>query len=98
MGLAGTDVEQHRDFATKAELYRRGLVKFSNDYFRDNTQTGAWDWKASPDVWAKYPAFVYEAPAVKSMIAPQLRALASLGVWLLVAGIALFSAPSLRMS
>ena len=97
MGLAGTDVEQHRDFATKAELYRRGLIKFSNDYFRDNTQTGAWDWKASPDVWAKYPAFAYEAPTANAAVAPQLRALAVLGGWFVIALVALARAPLFRI-
>jgi len=97
MGLAGTDVEQHRDFATKAEGYRRGLIKFSNDYFRDNTQTGAWDWKASPDVWARYPAFAYDAPTVKAAIAPQRRALATLGVWFVLAMVAFVSAPVFRV-
>ncbi len=97
MGLAGTDVEQHRDFATKAEGYRRGLVAFSNNYFRDNTQTGAWDWKAPPEVWAKYPAFAYEAPSVSSTIAPQKRAILLLAGWLVLAVIALVSAPSFRI-
>lgn len=97
MGLAGTDVEQHRDFATKAEQYRRGLVAFTNNYFRDNTQTGAWDWKAPPEVWAKYPAFAYEAPTVASTIAPQRRAIVVLAGWLVVAVIALVSAPSFRI-
>lgn len=98
MGLAGTDVEQHRDFATRAEAYRRGLVAFANNYFRDNTQTGAWDWKAPPEVWAKYPPFEYEAPAVASTIAPQRRAIVLLTGWLVLAVIALVSAPSFRMN
>ncbi len=97
MGLAGTDVEQHRDFATKAELYRRGLVKFSNDYFRDNTKTGEWDWKAPSALWAQYPAFAYEAPTLATMISPQLRALGTLGVWLVVALVALVRAPVPRL-
>jgi ABC-2 type transport system permease protein len=97
MGLAGTDVEQHRDFATKAEQYRRGLVAFANNYFRDNTQTGAWDWKAPPEVWAKYPAFTYEAPTMSSTIAPQRRAIVLLSGWLVLAVLALVSAPSFRI-
>lgn len=97
MGLAGTDVEQHRDFATKAEAYRRGLVAFSNNYLRDNTQTGDWDWKAPPEVWAKYPAFTYEAPTVASTIKPQLRAMVVLGGWLVLALVALVSTPAFRI-
>lgn len=97
MGLAGTDIEQHRDFATKAEGYRRGLVAFANNYLRDNTQTGDWDWKAPPEVWAKYPAFEYEAPNVASTIKPQLRALVVLGGWLVLAVVALVSAPAFRI-
>jgi len=97
MGLAGTDVEQHRDFATKAEGYRRGLVAFANNYFRDNTQTGAWDWKAPPEVWAKYPAFRYEAPPVSATIAPQRRAIVVLAGWFVLAVLALVSAPSFRI-
>jgi len=97
MGLAGTDVEQHRHFATEAEGYRRGLVAFANNYLRDNTQTGEWDWKASPEVWAQYPAFSYDAPRVASAIAPQLRAIAMLAGWLLLAVIALVRTPAFRI-
>ncbi|WP_396201730.1 ABC transporter permease [Gemmatimonas sp.] len=97
MGLAGTDIEQHRDFAVKAEAYRRGLVKWSNDYFRDNTRTGEWDWKAPPELWAKYPPFHYEAPSLRAMIAPQLKAIVALGAWLVLAMVALLWAPNLRV-
>ncbi len=97
MGLAGTDVEQHRHFATEAEGYRRGLVAFANNYLRDNTQTGEWDWKASPEVWAQYPAFSYDAPRVASAIAPQRRAIAMLAGWLLLAVIALVRTPAFRI-
>jgi ABC-2 type transport system permease protein len=94
MGLAGTDVEQHRDFAVHAEQYRRGLIKWSNDYFRDNTRTGEWDWTAPPELWAKYDPFVYDAPAVSGALRTQLAALVVLGAWLIVAALLLLRTPA----
>jgi ABC-2 type transport system permease protein len=94
MGLAGTDVEQHRNFAVHAEQYRRGLIKWSNDYFRDNTRTGEWDWTAPPELWAKYDPFVYDAPAVSSALRTQVAALVVLGAWLILAALLLLRTPA----
>ncbi len=98
MGLAGTDVEQHRDFAIAAEAYRRGLVKWSNDYFRDNTRTGEWDWKAPPDIWAKYPPFRYAPPQLSTALATQRAAVTVLLVWLAIALLLLVRTPQPRIS
>lgn len=98
MGVAGTDVEQHRDFATHAEAYRRGLVKWSNDYLRDNTRTGEWDWKAPPDVWAQYPAFTYTTPSVSASLTAQWPAMLVLAAWLLIAVVLFVRVPNPRVS
>jgi len=95
MGLAGTDVEQHRHFAVQAELYRRGLIKWTNNYFRDNTRTGEWDWKAPPELWATYPPFEYEAPLFGQSLATQRTALLVIGAWLLLSLGLLVRAPAL---
>jgi len=98
MGLAGTDIEQHRDFAVQAELYRRGLIKWTNNYFRDNTRTGEWDWKAPPELWAKYQSFVYDAPGMSQTLHHQGAALSVLAIWLLVALGLLWSTPAPRVA
>ncbi|WP_373065010.1 ABC transporter permease [Gemmatimonas sp.] len=98
MGLAGTDIEQHRDFAVQAELYRRGLIKWTNNYFRDNTRTGEWDWKAPPELWAKYQSFVYDAPGMSQTLRHQGAALSVLAIWLLVALGLLWSTPAPRVA
>ncbi|MFN8800531.1 MAG: DUF3526 domain-containing protein, partial [Gemmatimonas sp.] len=94
MGLAGTDVEQHRHFAVQAELYRRGLIRWTNNYFRDNTLTGEWDWKAPPELWAKYPPFAYDAPPVRQSVATQGAALLVLAGWLALAALLVWRAPA----
>jgi ABC-2 type transport system permease protein len=94
MALAASDVEQHRHFATAAEAYRRGLIKWSNDYLRDNTRTGEWDWKAPPEVWRQYPPFTYAIPAPAALLAHQRTALLVLGGWLAVTLLLLVRTPA----
>lgn len=98
MGLAGTDVEQHRHFAIHAEQYRRGLIKWTNNYFRDNTRTGEWDWKAPPELWAKYEPFTYDAPNASTALRTQVAALVVVTLWLIVAGLLLLRTPAPRVT
>ena len=54
MGLAGTDVEQHRHFATAAETYRRDLMRRMNGDLAENSRTGEL-YTAGPGLWAEVP-------------------------------------------
>ena len=54
MGLAGTDVEQHRHFATAAEAYRRDLMRRMNGDLAENSRTGEL-YTAGPDLWPRVP-------------------------------------------
>jgi len=97
MALAGSDVEQHRHFAEAAEGYRRDLIKWTNAYLRDNTRTGAWDWKAPPEVWRQYPPFAYEVPPAGATLAQQRPALLVLMGWLVVVGALFLRTPEPRL-
>lgn len=80
MGLAGTDVEHHRAFATAAEQYRRQLVKAMNDDMARHSRTGDWDYKAPASLWSTLPPFEFEAPGATAALGAHLPA-----VWILVA-------------
>jgi ABC-2 type transport system permease protein len=81
MGLAGTDFEQHRDFAVAAESYRRELVKVMNAEMRDHAGRQDFGYISTPETWARVPAFTYEAPPVSVVLARQRFSLAVLGAW-----------------
>ncbi len=98
MALAGTDIEQHRHFAVAAEAYRRDLIRFLNAVQRDNSLTGQWDWKADPSTWSAVAPFRYTAPPVRAMLGHQVRAVAALGVWLVLAVVLLLRSPAPRLA
>ena len=52
MGLAGTDVEQHRHFATAAEAYRRDLMRRMNGDLARHSRTGEL-YTAGSDLWGR---------------------------------------------
>ncbi|MCU0622806.1 MAG: DUF3526 domain-containing protein [Gemmatimonadaceae bacterium] len=89
MAIAGTDVEQHRAFATAAEQYRRLLVKAMNDDMAVNSKTGDWSYKAGPSLWAQIPPFTYEAPPLATALGSAAGALVVFGAWLVAAASAL---------
>ena len=81
MGLAGTDVEQHRHFAAAAEQYRRDLVERLNGELTENSRTGE-VYLASADLWSQMPPFRYDAPAVSWVLKNRAVSLLMLGLWL----------------
>ena len=89
MGLAGTDVEQHRHFATAAEGYRRDLMRRMNGDLAENSRTGE-TYIATADTWAEVPPFQYDAPSLGWVLQNRTLSIAMLGLWLvgafLVAG------------
>ncbi len=82
MGLSGTDVEQHRHFATAAETYRRDLMRDMNGDLAQNSRTGDM-YLASADRWAETPPFHYDAPTLGWVLGNRSLSLSLLGVWLL---------------
>ena len=81
MGLAGTDVEQHRHFATAAEAYRRELMRRMNGDLAENSRTGE-VYLAGPELWAEVPPLEYDAPSLGWVLGNRILSLAVLGIWL----------------
>lgn len=84
MGLAGTDVEQHRHFATAAEEYRRDLMRRMNGDLAENSRTGEL-YTAGPELWAQAPPLEYDAPGLGWILGNRLLSLLVLGAWLAAA-------------
>ena len=84
MGLAGTDVEQHRRFATAAEMYRRDLMRRMNGDLAENSRTGE-TYLAGDELWESVPPLQYEAPTLAWVLGNRSLSLAMLGLWLLAA-------------
>lgn len=93
MGLAGTDVEQHRHFATAAETYRRDLMRRMNGDLAENSRTGEL-YTAGPDLWAQTPPLRYDAPTLGWVLNNRILSLLVLAAWL--AGAVLAAAAGVR--
>ena len=93
MGLAGTDVEQHRHFATAAEAYRRDLMRRMNGDLAQNSRSGEL-YMAGPELWAETPPLRYDAPSLGWVLNNRVLSLLVLGLWLAAA--VLLSAAGVR--
>ncbi len=87
MGLAGTDVEQHRHFASAAETYRRDLVRSMNEDLAQNSRTGE-TYFADEELWESVPPLEYEAPSLAWILGNRTLSLIVLGLWAVGAAIA----------
>ena len=81
MGLAGTDVEQHRHFAAAAESYRRDLMRAMNGDLAQNSRAGDL-YLAGPELWAETPPLIYDAPTLGWVLNNRIVSLLVLGLWL----------------
>ncbi len=81
MGLAGTDVEQHRHFATAAEAYRRDLMRRMNGDLAENSRTGE-VYLAGPELWEETPPLQYAAPTLGWVLGNRILSILVLGTWL----------------
>ncbi len=88
MGLAGTDVEQHRHFATAAETYRRDLMRQMNGDMTENSLTGDFSYAAGAELWESVPPLQYAAPTLGWVLGNRILSLLVLGTWLVGAIIA----------
>ena len=82
MGLAGTDIEQHRHFATAAETYRRDMMAAMNGDLAQNSRTGE-TYLAGDELWASVPPLDYEAPTLAWVLGNRTVSMLMLGLWLL---------------
>ena len=82
MGLAGTDVEQHRHFATAAETYRRDLMRQMNGDMTENSLTGDFTYAVGAEVWEAVPPLQYAAPSLGWVLGNRILSLIVLGAWL----------------
>ncbi len=87
MGLAGTDVEQHRHFATAAEAYRRDLMRRMNGDLAENSRTGD-TYLAGPELWEETPPLEYAAPTLGWVLGNRILSILVLGTWLVGAVLA----------
>jgi ABC-2 type transport system permease protein len=81
MGLAGTDFDQHRQFATAAEIYRRKLVDVMNGEMTEKAGREDFGYISGPETWSKVPEFSYEAPRVGSVLGRERLSLGLLAAW-----------------
>lgn len=88
MGLAGTDVEQHRHFAVAAETYRRDLMRQMNGDMTENSLTGDFTYTVGAEVWEAVPPLQYAAPTLGWVLGNRILSLLVLGTWLVGAIVA----------
>lgn len=81
MGLAGTDLYQHRHFAEQAEAHRRKIVKLLNEDMTLNAGNQDYDYLADPALWSKVPQFEYTPPSFGWVLRHQSGNLLILGLW-----------------
>jgi len=81
MGVAGTDVEHHRHFATAAEEYRRDLMRAMNGDLALNSRTGE-QYLAGPELWESQPPLEYQAPSLAWVLGNRWLSMVVLGLWL----------------
>ncbi len=84
---AGTDLAQHRHFATAAESHRRALQRFLNGDMIEHAKGQDFDYLAAADLWQKAPVFQYRVPTLEAASGPMFI----LATWLVVGLFACFA-------
>ncbi len=84
MALSGSDYVSHADFQQQAEKHRFALVELMNNYMRDNSKTGDWEFTVNKEVWSQLPDFEYKEPDFATVLGKNSLAFASLAIWILV--------------
>jgi ABC-2 type transport system permease protein len=97
MALAGTDLAQHRDFTRAAEEHRRVELKIINDDILEHPVKVGEVHLGDRELWAKVPAFRYQAPGVGWVLSNHSLTLVILLLWFgFAAGLAWTGAARLR--
>ncbi len=81
MGLAGTDLAQHRDFVRAAEAHRRTEIRIINDDILAHPLKAGDVHDRDHELWAKVPRFDYQPPALGWVVRQQVSVLALLAAW-----------------
>lgn len=87
MATAGTEPDQHRDFAAAAEVYRRGMIRVMNEDIAEHGRGPDAEYLAGDDVWSKVPDFSYERPSFAGVARRRWPDLAALAGWCLGAAL-----------
>jgi ABC-2 type transport system permease protein len=95
--FAGTDSWHQFDFSTAAEAHRRRIQTAASEDLIHNARYDDSSYAASPDMWARIPAFDYVAPAASFAFSHARGDLVALVLWaLLTASLAASAARRLR--
>ncbi|MBW4698258.1 MAG: DUF3526 domain-containing protein [Aphanocapsa lilacina HA4352-LM1] len=84
MGLAGSDFEQHRHFATAAENHRRLINRIANEEML-KTEYNNWNDEVPAETWAKFPEFRYGPPGVDWVLGQYLPSIGLMLAWCVLA-------------
>lgn len=84
MALSGSDYVTHANFQEQAEKYRFRLVELMNNYMRDHSKTGDWEFKVNKNVWSQLPVFQYIEPSFGSVLSRNWLSFLSLGLWVML--------------
>ncbi len=87
MGIAGTDFQQHREFSTAAEKYRReiqDLVSHDLVEHADGHGEAHFTYQASTELWHELPPFEYRMPGPAAVIEENWRSLLVLCVGMII--------------
>ncbi|MCG8604605.1 DUF3526 domain-containing protein [bacterium] len=85
MGLAGTDLHQHRHFADAAEQHRRKIIKQLNDDMIEHAGDQDFAYLADPALWAKVPQIEYQSPSFPWVLSRYMGQFVILVGWCLMA-------------
>ncbi len=97
MGLAGTDLDHHRQFVHAAEHYRREMQRMLNADIATHQRPGQ-VYLAGAELWSRVPAFDYVAPSTRWVLRRQATSLAVLCGWAMLALVlAVFAVRSTRV-
>jgi ABC-2 type transport system permease protein len=81
MALSGSDYVTHADFQQQAEKHRFELVALMNNYMRDHSKTGNWEFTVNKEVWSQLPEFQYQIPDFSSIISRNWLSFLSIALW-----------------
>jgi ABC-2 type transport system permease protein len=93
MGLCGNGIEEHINYTTTSELYRRNMMKTMNLDIAYNSGNNEYDvnkrlakkeYKRGRELWEKVPDFSYSFLSVNQVLKNHYTDILSLSAWLMV--------------
>ena len=82
MAMSGSDYVTHADFQQQAEKHRFELAALMNNYMRDHSRTGDWEFTVNKEVWSQLPEFQYKLPEFSNVIRQNWLPFLSIALWL----------------